>query len=456
MSGRRLLGRLTLLQLLAGAPAVMIATLAVLHARLPWFGIATALLLLIGPWVVLTLLVFGRTRYHLQTVSNMVVALREGDTTYRLHAGSSGDPFGEVMLELNRLAEGLSNRLIGDLSATALLRKVLAEIGAVVVAFDEQQRLRMSNRRAEELLGAPAAELEGATAAELGLTACLEGDAAQTIPLCLGGEHARWEMRRGSFRLYGELHQLVVLSDVSEALRAEELKAMQRLIRLLNHELKNSLAPIRSLATSLQRLLQREPPAEDWREDAQRGLTIISSRAEALHRFTHSCSQLAHLPPPNRRPMAVAACVNQVVPLEDRVAVTVIGGPSCVVSADQDQIEQVLINLLRNAADAVLASRQAGQTQPGGDATSGGRLGGVSIGWKVDDETLEVWIADEGPGIADPSGLFVPFFSTKSTGSGIGLFLAQRIAQAHGGGVSLENRSDGPGCVARLCLLVTE
>jgi signal transduction histidine kinase len=227
----------------------------------------------------------------------------------------------------------------------------------------------------------------------------------------------------------------VVLSDVSQALRAEELAAWKRLIRVIGHELNNSLAPITSLAGSMVRLTEQDPLPADWRSDLGRGLGVISSRAEALARFMSDCSRLAKMPEPTLSSLEIAGCVQRVAELETRLQVKVVDGPGTVVAADQDQIEQVLINLVRNAVEASLSTG-----------------GAVEIGWRAMDDRVEVVVRDDGPGLPESANLFVPFFSTKPEGSGIGLFLCRQIAEAHGGSVTVENRADSDGCEARLTL----
>jgi signal transduction histidine kinase len=218
-------------------------------------------------------------------------------------------------------------------------------------------------------------------------------------------------------------------------LSEQELQAWQRLVRVLGHELNNSLTPIKSIAGSLASIVARENLPDDWRDDMRRGLTVITSRSESLSRFIGAYARLAKLPRPQLQPLEVKATVERAASFETRVAVKVNAGAQLTVQGDPDQLEQVLINLLRNAADASL--------------TTGGV---VEVGWRRDGAMLEIWIKDEGPGLSSTANLFVPFFTTKPGGSGIGLVLSRQIAEGHGGALTLENRKDGPGCVARLRL----
>ena len=315
----------------------------------------------------------------------------------------------------------------------------MVEIDVAVFTFDGEQMLRLVNRAGERVLGKPAEQLLGRSAAELGLTSSLEGATPRIEDVSFPGATGRWEMRRTTFRQQGRPHQLLVLADVSRPLRDEERQAWQRLIRVIGHEINNSLAPIKSIAGSLESMLARSAGnggrPDDLHDDMKRGLAVIASRSDALSRFTTAYAQLAKLPAPRLATVRIPEFVARAAGVETRVAVRIDGGPDVVIRADPDQLEQLVINLLRNAADAAIETG-----------------GGVSVGWRRDGRTLSVWIDDEGAGLSNASNLFVPFFTTKPGGSGIGLVLSRQIAEAHGGALTLENRSDGPGCRALLRL----
>jgi two-component system, NtrC family, nitrogen regulation sensor histidine kinase NtrY len=433
--------RVLLTALAAGLPAV-VTSLVMLWAgdytpKVFW----TLTTLIVCCWLGFSFAAQSRVVRPLQTVSNLLAALREGDYSVRARAARADDALGEVIREVNALSETLREQRLGALEASALLRTVMGEIDVAVFAFDPAGRLRLVNRAGERLLARRAAQLDGRTAAELGLSECLRvaDDGAQhTLARAFpgGGVAARrWGVRRSAFRERGVPHQLVVISDLSRPLREEELKAWQRIVRVLGHELNNSLAPIKSIAGSLAALLARAPRPSDWEEDARSGLSVIAARAESLSRFTDSYARLARLPPPSLASVDLGALVRRVAGLETRLRVEVSGGAEISVRADPDQLEQLLINLVRNAADASLVTG-----------------GGVRVGWRREGEEVVVWIEDEGEGIANPSNLFVPFFTTKPHGTGIGLVLCRQIAEAHGGALALENRAGGAGCVARLRL----
>src|SRR5688572_9424090 len=191
----------------------------------------------------------------------------------------------------------------------------MAEIDVAIFAFDGERVLRLSNRAGERLLGTPAGRLVGSSAAALGMEGLLDGEAPRTVEASFAGGQGSWELRRGAFRRGGLPHELLVLTDVQRALREEERQAWQRLVRVLGHEINNSLAPIRSIAGNMQQTLQRpegDRPA-DWKEDMTRGLAVIESRSEALGRFMTSYARLAKLPPPRLGPVDVGVWVRRVV-----------------------------------------------------------------------------------------------------------------------------------------------
>src|SRR3954447_11941764 len=377
----------------------------------------------------------------LQTLSNLLAALGEGDFSIRARGARGGDPLGEVMIEVNTLVETLRHQRLDALEATTLLRKVMAEIEVAVFTFDEERELKFVNRAGARLIGQVSERMLGRRAEELGLEDCLEGEAPRVINTAFPGGVGRWEIRRSSFRQGGRPHELLVLSDLSQPLREEERQAFQRLIRVIGHEMNNSLAPIKSIAGSLSTITERDPLPSDWRDDVQRGLSVIASRSESLSRFMSAYARLAKLPPPKLAPIDIATVVDRVVTLEKGHNIQIAGGPRVAVQGDSDQLEQLLINLLRNAMDAV---RETG--------------GAVKIGWQrvqgSSPPTMELWVEDEGPALSNTGNLFVPFFTTKPGGSGIGLVLCRQIAEGHGGTLMLENRNDIRGCRARLTLPV--
>ena len=430
--------RVALVMLVTGLPALALGLVLLwtgdFAARTQWTLTIIVSLIFLGGLASLR----ERVVRPIQTISNMIAAIREQDYSLRARRADPGDTLGLAMFELNELMGELRTRRLGALEATALLKRVIEEVDVAVLAFDDAGALRLVNAGGERILGQPAERLLGRRAEELGLAECLTGDVPRVIDLALGGQSGRWEVRRGDFRQDGRPHQFVMLADVSRALREEERLAWQRIIRVLGHEINNSITPINSLADRLQRLMGRQAGDDRaLRDDLLKGLAVISARSQGLTRFLESYTRLAKLPSPKFGPVNVGNWVQRVARLETRIPVQIEPGPPVTLHADGDQLDQVLINLVTNAVDAAL--------------TTGG---GVRVVWTRSDGRLSLSVIDDGPGVPKSANLFVPFFTTKPGGTGIGLVLSRQIAEAHGGTLTLANRADLRGCEARLTLPV--
>jgi two-component system nitrogen regulation sensor histidine kinase NtrY len=407
--------------LIALAPVTVAAVLLAFAGDFSFKARMTTLLFIGVSAFVASYVLHDQLTYPLRTLSNLIAALREEDYSLRSRQAHRDDALGEVFTELNALASMMQSRKLEAVEALALLRAVLAEIDAAIFTFDDTSRLRLVNRAGERLLGRDAVRLIGRRSDEIGIDALIDNSAG------------RWSVRRTTFREQGVPHQLLVIADIRRELREEELQAWQRIVRVLGHELNNSLTPIMSISTSVERLVTREPLPDDWRDDAVRGMRVIGNRAEALTRFTRAYAQLARWPTPRKCAVNVPDLLRRIAALETRVAVRIADGPLVAVVADPDQLEQLLINVVRNAADASLETG-----------------GGVTLHWRVSNTHVAITVEDHGHGLSGTTNLFVPFFTTKPNGTGIGLVLSRQIAEAHGGTLTLEDRQDTHGCIATL------
>jgi PAS domain S-box-containing protein len=391
-------------------------------------------MLLVMAWSLMAYRLRDRVIRPIQTLSNLMTALLEGDYSIRTRAPGNQDALGLAFQEVNALGQTLREQRLGALDATALLRKVMEEIDTAIFAFDHENRLRLVNRAGERLLGRPAERILGRDAHELALDFSLV-DGPRTIEARFPGRSGRWEVRSTEFRQGGLPHRLLMLTNLSRALREEEREAWQRLVRVLGHEINNSLTPIISIVGSLRDQFGRDRSAAALDDDLERGLGVIEGRAAALRRFMSAHARLAKLPRPNPAPIDVGTWVRRVAALETRLEIQIVPGPETVVSADGDQLDQALINLLRNGVEAA--------TETGG---------AVRLRWLREDDVVEVQVEDDGPGLSETANLFVPFFTTKPQGTGIGLVLSRQIAEAHGGTLSLEDRAPLRGSIAKLRL----
>ena len=374
---------------------------------------------------------FEQLTRPLQTLSNVVAALREDDFSFRARGARRGDSLGDLALEINALAGTLQGQRSSAQDALTLVERVMTSMEAPVLAFHADGRLRLLNRAAMtafELHGKIGAQASTVGLGDL-LTVADQGVYAAGT--------ARWAVRRTTFRLQGVPHTLVVLSDVAAALREEERLAWQRLIRVLSHEINNSLTPIKSLAGSLRTRLPGM--TGEGAPEFKRGLELIEDRAASLNRFLQAYQQLTRLPPPSLGRVELRELLRRVVHLETRMAVALEDGPEVAMLADADQLQQLLINLVKNAVEAAMSADSGREPQ-------------VVMEWEAGAGQAVVRVCDNGPGLTNPANVFVPFYTTKPEGSGIGLVLAQQIAAGHGGTVALYNNPAGVGCTAELRL----
>jgi nitrogen fixation/metabolism regulation signal transduction histidine kinase len=426
--------RLVLLASFVAAPGLIAALVLLWIVDLPQTARITITLTLVAATLFMIQILRRRTVFPIRTLSSVVAGIREQDYTLRFRESDADDALADLAAEVNLLTDAMRQRHFDNEQTSALVRAVLGELDSAIFLFDRKGRLQQTNRAGERLLRIETAEAIGKTIEELSLTACVAQPLPATIEMAFPGGSGRWAVRHSVFREKDGTHLLLTISDLSRALRDEELLAWQRLARVLTHELNNSLASIRSIVGTLQQIVLSDQPPDDWRDDAKRGFEVIASRVESLTRFARAYGRLARLPQPDRAPVAIETLVDRVAALSFALPIRVAAGPAATLFVDSDQIEQLLINIVQNAVDAAV--------ETGGD---------VTIGWEVLDGSLQLSVLDEGPGLSSTKNLFVPFFTTKPEGTGIGLVLSRQIAEAHQGTLTLRNRDSG-GCEAMLTL----
>ena len=411
------------LVIVAALPMLALALMPVAGVRIPavayWLLFAMALLCLAGG---LALTSRMRTR-QLRLLASLLQGLREEDYGLRVRTGRG--PIGELGQAFNALAAHLGGEQRHGLETDALLSQLLASLELAVLIVDEQDRLVELNPAAEALLGETASGLVGRTASRIGLSEWLHRGAPFIDRRDFPAGEGPWEVRRVMFRRHGRPHRLLVVTDVSRALREEERHAWRRLIRVLGHEINNSLGSIQSTAGLLRERADESDPT------LKEGMELIERRSRTLGGFIRRYAELARLPPPNPEVVELPGLIRHIATLEDRLAVAIESDSPARAYVDRTQFEQALINVVRNAAEAALETG-----------------GGVRIRWREDGRYLLIEVEDDGPGIPHTDNLFVPFFTTKPGGSGIGLVLARQIIEAHGGNVRLANRPNSPGVVA--------
>lgn len=365
------------------------------------------------------------------TLANMVSSLHQGDYSRRIKGYSSSDALGVLHEEINRLADILQGNRFAAEEAVRRFQVLIDQLDFAILGVDDHQSLSMLNEYAAKLLQQTRNNLLGKNVGGLGLDDLWGISNGRTLWLRFPERSSRFLVHVNRFREEGRSHNLFMLSDVDNPLREEERNAWKRLIRVLGHELNNSLTPIISLSQSLRSRVERVEMDKERKSSTLLALDTISQRAQGLNRFVEDYARLAKLPDPVRQEVDLESSLARVVQLVDDGSIVLHPGIACRVMVDGDQVGQMWVNLIRNAIEA---NQETGPHQ-------------VEVSWVRDGLDAVVRIDDCGPGVGNGENIFVPFYSTKHGGSGIGLVISRQIAEANGGALELINREEG-GCRA--------
>jgi nitrogen fixation/metabolism regulation signal transduction histidine kinase len=426
--------RLFLLVLSIAIPAGLLLTWMSIDGSLP--AAAQALIggILLAWIAIVAAAVRGELLRHVRTLSNLVESIHSSD--YSLKGARAHEPgeLAELYRQLNALTETLKDSRQNEQELLSVLEKVVSQINVAIIVCDAQDRIRLVNRLAGVLLKSPAEKLIGVDFAATVLAQVPVAAEPRVLDFSFPGAEGRWQVSQHYYRHQGRASRILFIADLKQVLSDEEIAAWQRLIRVISHEVNNSLTPITSLCETLANIVGR-PDSADYAEDMRKSLRVIAERASGLKEFIGIYARLARLPEPQKILFPVADLIARLRGFFADKTLEIAPVPELSLFGDPVHLEHALINLIKNALEA----------SPG-DAPA------IELSFHVTEGLCEFRIADRGPGISNPDNLFVPFYTTKKEGAGIGLVLCRQIAARHHGHVSLANRSDGPGAVARLVL----
>jgi len=382
--------------------------------------------------------IYQKISYQFRSISNLLEALIQGDYALRARSDQSGGALDELVSAMNDLAQGMSQQRWESVESQLLLRTIIEHIDVAIIALTQNNQIRFSNPAADHLLQLHNPSSNQQLLQQLAFVQELTSGCHQLVELSLGYQQGRFNVYIEEFRDAGKQHKLLFITDMRSLLRTEERKAWQDLIRVISHEINNSLSPIASISQTLKRLIERDVRGETLAEDLREGLHIISERAIGLSQFVESYKQLAKLPEPQIQPLAIRPLVEKIVALFNHTAIEIETEINFTLQLDPIQFEQVLINLIKNAVEATALTNPSSI---------------IKIRWAVSHQFFKLDICDQGTGISNSNNLFVPFYSTKKQGSGIGLVLSRQIIEAHNGRLTLSNQDSG-GCCASIELPV--
>ncbi|MDJ0841000.1 MAG: ATP-binding protein [Acidobacteriota bacterium] len=417
--------------LFASVPPGLLALIVMLQAGMSLYltGLVAVVLAVLISACALTAARRATTRQR--TVANLLEAVMEGDTGMRGKDDETDPVYSGIIRRINSLTDVMARYNVRNRERELLLSKISDRIDVAVLAVDEDERITLANPAAVRLIGEEAGRLEGNSLRGVGLQSLPASREKRVMALTFRGTRGDFYVYSDEFMEHGSRRRLIFITDIQRILREEERKAWQSLLRVLSHEINNTLTPIASISDTLTRLLQKREDGGDLTE----GLSVIKERAAALGQFIERYKQFARLPKPEKRIFVLEPMLQRLAALFPHRTVTYEGVQDLTLEADPAQMEQVLVNLFKNADEAMPDPK-----------------GKIVVSCRQSGDYLQVVIQDEGIGIGNRENLFVPFYTTKEGGSGIGLALCRQIAFQHGGELILRNRKEGKGTEAALSL----
>lgn len=348
----------------------------------------------------------------------------------RMRRGSRNGELAEMVELVNSLARRLSQQRSESVESQMLLNTVIDHIDVAIVAIDENNGICFYNPAAKKLFKLDKTNANQSLPAQIEFAQAFSAGNHRVVELNLHGQQGRYNVHVEAYRDSGYQRKLLFITDVSTLLRSEERKAWRNLVRVISHEINNSLTPIASISQTLKRIIEKQQ-AEPGAQELIEGLTIISERATGLGEFVKSYRQLSKLPDPKREWLPLRPFFERIKHLFEKMEIRLDCHAELLVCMDPVQMEQVFINILKNAIESI---------------DQAGVVGLISIKCEFLDSVVRMTISDNGAGISNPDNLFVPFYSTKKHGSGIGLVLCRQIVETHKGHFSIVNRQECVGC----------
>ena len=358
-------------------------------------------------------------------LSAMVESIRLEDYSLRVKPSYKTGIVNTLVQEVDLLADIMQARKTQYDQHVFLIYQLIAQLDTPIAVFDQHGLLSHGNDAFSNWCQTPWQTLKSTRSDKLGLT--LNSKKWQFVD---PKYHEKWQLRQSKLIMQGAVHHLLVLTDVEQLIKKTRQASWQQIIRVMSHEINNSLSPIKSLAQSLQEI----PHTLDNQDDSRQALSVIETRSDALLQFVNRYAQIHQPLTIERTFFSIEALLHKVSALfqqaEFKFEIIQVS-----FNADQLLLEQVLINLIKNAIEACVDRKPL-----------------IYIRVATNDYAQRISICDNGCGVNNPENLFVPFYTTKENGKGIGLSLCNNIIEQHGGRLTLTNRLDAEGAEAEIRL----